>query len=310
MRVSAVTSVTSVLALLVTCIAPRATLAQTSESWRALELPGGEALREASDSHTEQAAIGAVYGTMSRDLRASETEGLAEALRDEFGRLHARHPNGVPSVLLRSHLERQSPGRFDALVFTPSTQTARVVVFLHGFGGNAVLPCALVAEAAARVDAMTVCPSLGGAGHWGSARGARVVEATIGWLRRTLSEAPRVVLAGLSNGGIGASRLARRFDRQLRGMILLSGAAPGTRSRVPALVIHGRSDTMTSPRLARSFARRSPRATLSMLDSNHFALLHRRDEVQSTIERWLRDVFAASTEDTVERPEYRSRVHP
>lgn len=278
--------------LFVAAIAAHPGLAGAQASWRAARLPADEAPAHATGSRNEAALLALAFDGMTRHFAEPERAGLREVTRAELDRLHARYPQGIPSLLEASHTVRQGPAAFDALIAEPEGDTDRAVVFLHGFGGNALLPCAVVAEAADRAGAMTICPSLGGAGHWRGAAGARVLDATLDWLteRRGIR---RVVLAGLSNGGIGASRLAARCGPRLAGLVLISGAAHGTRTALPALVIHGDADTMTAPGAARAFARRSPRATLHEVPGNHFVLLHRRAELVEAMGAWLRPVLAA-----------------
>ncbi len=265
--------------------------AEAQSQWRATRLPDGGAAGDATMA-SEAAVLESTFEGLTAHLAPAERAGLREATRDALARLRDRHPAGLPSVLARSHVEPQGPAGFDALVAEPEGDTDLAVVFLHGYGGNAFLPCAIVAEAASRAGAMTICPSLGPTGHWQSAAGARVLRAALDWLTGVRG-VRRVVLAGLSNGGIGASRLVSRFAPRLAGVVLISGAAPGTRTTLPALVVHGAADTMTSPAAARAFARRSPSASLRLVAGNHFVLLHRREELTSTIGDWLRPVLRA-----------------
>lgn len=277
-------------ALLLLWALPTGAAAQAT--WRATRLPDDVAPPSVSTSVAEAALLGVAFEGMTRHLADAEREGLRDVTRAELSRLAERYPGGVPSLLEASHTVAQGPAGFDALIAEPEGEPTRAVIFLHGFGGNALLPCAVVAEAAARAGALTICPSLSGAGRWRGAAGARIVAATLDWLERRRG-IQRVVLAGLSNGGIGASRLVSRLASRLAGVVLISGAADGTRTELPALVIHGTSDTMTSPVAARAFARRSRRATLRELDGNHFVLLHQRATVVEAIAAWLQATLDA-----------------
>ncbi|MEZ4337909.1 MAG: hypothetical protein R3B82_14920 [Sandaracinaceae bacterium] len=275
------------LAALVLCALPAAAAAQGQ--WRATRLPDDTPVGGAT-LESEAAILETTFETVTAHLAPTERAGLREVTRAELARQRTRHPDGLPSLLARSHAMAQGPGGFDAFVVEPEGDTDLAAVFLHGYGGNALLPCAVVAEAAERAGAMTVCPSLGPTGHWQSAAGARVLAATLDWLTRVRG-IRRVVLVGLSNGAIGASRLLPRFERRLAGVVLISGAAHGTRTSLPALLIHGDADTMTSPRAARAFARRSPNATLRIVPGNHFVLLHRRETLVTEMSDWMRDVL-------------------
>ena len=98
----------------------------------------------------------------------------------------------------------------------------------------------------------------------------------------------RIYLAGLSNGGIGASRLAPRLaDEKLAGLVLVSGAAADARaSAVPTLVLQGRNDTQVSASVVHAYATRS-NAKYVEYDAGHFVLLVDRAKVQPAITDWL-----------------------
>jgi predicted esterase len=99
----------------------------------------------------------------------------------------------------------------------------------------------------------------------------------------------RIYLAGLSNGGIGASHLANRFTSELAGLILISGADPdASMSELPVLVIHSKGDERIPVRLAeRYIAVAGATATYFPLEGDHFVMLKQADQVQDTIMNWL-----------------------
>jgi pimeloyl-ACP methyl ester carboxylesterase len=98
-----------------------------------------------------------------------------------------------------------------------------------------------------------------------------------------------VFLAGLSNGGRGASVLAPRFRREVAGAILISGLSrragpPG----MPLLLVHGRADPGVPAGVARRYLRRAgPHATHAVIAGDHFVLLTREGRVRQIIARWL-----------------------
>jgi pimeloyl-ACP methyl ester carboxylesterase len=97
----------------------------------------------------------------------------------------------------------------------------------------------------------------------------------------------QVILAGLSNGGLGASQLGPHLP--IAGLILISGAEHDAPSAgVPTLVIHGKHDTMTDPEEARRYATRHG-AKYVEVDAGHFAMLVRAEEV----DREIHDFVAA-----------------
>jgi pimeloyl-ACP methyl ester carboxylesterase len=151
------------------------------------------------------------------------------------------------------------------------------VIFLHGFAGGFSLPCWQLAQAAAEVGMATVCPQLGWRGDWWSPNGRRIFEDSLARLRAR--GAKRIVLAGLSNGGVGASALAGRTRTKLDGLVLISGQGRGAPSGVPTLVLYGRKDRHYPGARA---------ARLVSLDGGHFAFLLERERAHAAIVKFLR----------------------
>jgi pimeloyl-ACP methyl ester carboxylesterase len=191
--------------------------------------------------------------------------------------------------VLDTQTGRQGPDAFDAIVIPPHGEPGdpeAAVVFLHGYAGSFTLECWMVAEAARAIRALTICPATGFAGQWWTHDGEETLRATLAYLRQRHIE--RIYLAGLSNGGIGASRIAPRFARSLAGLILISGASPdGSTGGLPTLVVQGEGDTSVSAAVVHTFATRTG-ATYVGFDGGHFVMMVRRAEVRDTIASWLR----------------------
>jgi pimeloyl-ACP methyl ester carboxylesterase len=165
-----------------------------------------------------------------------------------------------------------------------------VVVFLHGYAGNFAYECATVARAASAAGYATVCPSTAFDGRWWQPQGEQTARVVISWAKARY-RAGRVVLAGLSNGGLGASRLAPRLAGELSGLVLISGVADDARAAgVPTLVVHGDRDGMCPPGPAREYARRVG-ARLAMMRGTHFLLLEDEPGVRAQIAAFLRRVW-------------------
>jgi pimeloyl-ACP methyl ester carboxylesterase len=211
---------------------------------------------------------------------------LVSAMHDSY--VAMRESEGTtPSPVVDTLLGRQRPEAFDAVVIEPRARSPQAaVLFLHGYAGNFTLTCWLMAEAARAIDAVTVCPSTDFSGVWGTPDGERIVRAALAYLAQR--QVAPVYLAGLSNGGIGASLLAARLAPSLAGLILVSGVSPhGSTAGLPTLVVHGESDTQVSARASRDFATRT-RATYVGYDGGHFVMMERRLEVRDAIASWLR----------------------
>ncbi|MEL6181467.1 MAG: alpha/beta hydrolase [Myxococcota bacterium] len=221
-------------------------------------------------------------------LSSAESKGLAPAMAERYQAMF-RTDGVVPTPLLSTAFGLQHPEAFDTLVIEPMAEEApsRAVVFLHGYAGNFTLPCWQIAQAARLAGAVTVCPSVGLKGDWWTPQGQATVEATLDRLKaRGITS---VVLAGLSNGGIGASLLAPRLAARLDGVVLISGVSARAKpTRLPTLVIHGAGDTMTLFAVARRYARRGGRRnTLVRLKGRHFALMTEHEAATQALTSWL-----------------------
>lgn len=224
-------------------------------------------------------------GALVDDARA-----MPPAMRGAYARMRSAHGDVVSPVVPTFLGLEPSPSGLDMLVLHETRETPRVgVVFLHGLAGSFALPCWTVASAFAEVDEgiVTACPSFRVAGDWWSEEGARVLRATMDALRRR--GVTRFFLVGLSNGGIGLSRLAPRMRadfRDVAGIVLVSGVDGGAASPgVPVLLVHGTHDTMTSHGEAVSYAR-AHGGVLASLDAGHFAMLVRERAFVQAVRRF------------------------
>ncbi|HVH41505.1 MAG TPA: hypothetical protein VM925_04150 [Labilithrix sp.] len=226
--------------------------------------------------------------TMSGLLRDDARE-LPTAMQAAYAEM--RHAEGdAPSPVIGTYLGLQRPSAFDLVVIDPPEEAAAhadvAVVFLHGFAGAFDLPCWQMARAVGPLGIVTACPSTRWLGDWWSADGQAILRRTVDFLRsRGVS---RVVLAGLSNGGHGASLLATRMRGTFSALVLISGAAADAQPPgIPVLVIHGTKDTMASSQAARAYAARSG-ARFVALDAGHFAMLVRGAEHDGAVRDFIR----------------------
>jgi pimeloyl-ACP methyl ester carboxylesterase len=218
---------------------------------------------------------------------------LPSAMREAYKQMSAAQGD-VPSPVLATYLGLQSPDAYDMVLIDPpgDAKPTDAVVFLHGYAGNFSLPCWQVAEALEGLNVLTACPSTRWIGDWGSANG----EAT---LRNVVNElhargVTKIVLAGLSNGGYGASQLAPRMRGSFAGLVLVSGATesagdPGC----PTLLIHGRKDEMADYGDALQYRAKHPSAKIVTLEAGHFAMLVRSAEANKALRDFVVNVTGA-----------------
>jgi len=219
-------------------------------------------------------------------LSSAENTGLFSALAERYATVHDMTPL---SPFLLTYANQQHPDAFDAVVAEPAGDAppTRAIIFLHGYGGNFTLQCWLVAHAGERVGALTVCPSIGPSGDWWNPSGEATLRQTLTYLQQRGIE--RVYLAGLSNGGIGASRLAQRFESNLAGLILISGADPDAPiTRLPVLAVQGAADERIPKQVVERYvAAVGATGTYVLLEGDHFVLLKHADQVQAAIADWI-----------------------
>jgi pimeloyl-ACP methyl ester carboxylesterase len=191
----------------------------------------------------------------------------------------------VPFVA--SVLGDQRAGRFDAFVHQDASSSERWVVFLHGYGGSFASYCWVVALAAADAGVSTVCPATSFSGGWEREHGPGIVRATLDWIRAR--GARSIALVGLSNGGRGASLLARELEADLDALVLLSGLDDrALRPAMPTLVWHGTRDTRFPIARIRAWAEPLPDGELIEVDGDHFALIEQRDLLAPALSAFLR----------------------
>jgi hypothetical protein len=217
-----------------------------------------------------------------------EMDGIWPAFSDPYREIRQRE-GLAPSPFVSTYLGLQRPSAFDVLFIPPETTEPAdtAVIFLHGFAGNFTYQCWLFAQAVRAAGILTVCPSTNWIGLWSRPNGAATVEATLAQLRQ--NGVRRFYLAGLSNGGVGASELAPHLAADLDGLILLSGLLPGAEQvNVPVLIIHSRQDERMPVSIARNYAAAAgDRATYVEMDGDHFVLAKEPAKVQQVITDWL-----------------------
>jgi len=221
-------------------------------------------------------------------LSPREHAGLMPALQAAYAAMDKAQETSS-SPFLSTYLNRQRPGAFDAVLIEPpgGGPASTAIVFLHGFTGNFTVQGWLLSRAAARIGAVTVCPSVGWRGDWWTHDGELTVRAMLDYIHAR--GVKRIYLAGLSNGAVGTCRLAPRLATELAGLILISGADPqAPDAGLPILILQGSADERMPASLAIQLARRSGhRATYREFAGDHLLLAKRANEVQDVLIEWL-----------------------
>ncbi|MGH7280812.1 MAG: hypothetical protein ACRELY_04760 [Polyangiaceae bacterium] len=210
-------------------------------------------------------------------LPANDTRNLVPTLRDSYAKMDAEE-GSYPSPILRTSLGLQTKTGYDVIeIVSPSPQTHDAVLFLHGYGGNFTLQCWSVARASKIANATTFCPSTRIWGDWWRGDGPEIVNDMIERLEARGFD--RILLAGLSNGALGASALAPMFKNRFVGLLLISGAMTGAPPPgVPAIAFEGARDGMMPPSVVKNYAEKTG-ASYVEIDGTHFLLLEKLDVI-------------------------------
>ena len=288
-RFRGVTRAGMVLICLVACT--RLVVAVRSTTVTLITLPGGQNTRWL-DRLVRKRDV-ALFGVQLAYLTGTaisprEHDGLIPALRAAYAAMDETRAT-TSSPFLSTYLGRQNSGAFDTVVIEPvgSGHARTAVVFLHGFTGNFTVQGWLVAQAAGRIGAVTVCPSVGWRGDWWTENGQQTVRSTLDYLHAR--GVKRVYLAGLSNGAVGTCRLAPRLSSELAGLILISGADPhAPDAGLPVLALQGNADQRMPAALALQVAERAGKqGTYREFDGDHLLLAKRAREIQDVLAAWL-----------------------
>ena len=267
----------------------RAVLARGTESVRVITLPGPRGARTLATLYPERDGSLAAAGWIGwvGGLQDEEAPQFRRILADAYAR-GAPGTDLLPTPAIATYLGLQRPTDFDTIVISPDDgPSARAgVIFLHGFGGNFLLYCREIAEAAKTARLTTLCPSVDASGAWWTARGDATLKSTIDYARSLGLE--RLYLAGLSNGAAGASVLALAHERELSGLILISGMREKDAPHLPVLVVQGATDRMMPASHARDYASRASNVRYHEIAGGHLVILSRSDEVRPVIADFLR----------------------
>jgi hypothetical protein len=277
------------IAILVVIVTIRILLPPSGSQMKLITLPGPSAPRLLTRIFDEQDIVlfGAKVAPSVGFVSPLEYRNLIPELSKTYQEMRIQGVTPL-SPFLTTYLGRQHPDGFDALISQPPSGISETgIIFLHGFGGNFTLQCWLIAEAGSRVDAFTLCPSTSPGGQWWKEQGTAILQESLNYLQQR--GVKRIYLTGLSNGGIGASRMADRFEKDLAGLILISGADPNADiTGLPVLVLHGQDDERISASIAEQYASLSaPNGTYRLFEGDHFVLLKEANGVQSVIANWL-----------------------
>lgn len=236
--------------------------------------------------------------TIYADLEAdADFHALGSVMPGAYDELWSRKfDHGHYFLYVPPRLDRRSP--------------APALVFLHGSGGNFKAYTWLLSRVADECGMVLICPSYG-MGNWDSQAGIHTVAAALDDAGKSVPlDMNRIHLAGLSNGGLGVSRVAASgLGKRFRSLIFLSAvcdeAAIATNAfqeqwlGKPVLIITGTDDDrvpldyvggyVSSMRIS------GARIEMSTYEgADHFLFFSHRDRCLEQLARWFTRYSAPS----------------
>lgn len=197
------------------------------------------------------------------------------------------------------HFFEYVPGRSRSATPRPA------IIFLHGSMGNFKGYTWVLKSVADALDMVIVAPSYG-LGNWRKDPAAGVVGGVIAHCEQSeYIDAEQLILAGLSNGGLGVTRALAAFPDAWMGAILISAVVEShavpemadvlSKKETALLVLHGNQDRripidyvehwlgeLTNPRI---------RVKHTFIpDADHFMFFSHREQCGDAIRAWLQDL--------------------
>jgi pimeloyl-ACP methyl ester carboxylesterase len=180
-----------------------------------------------------------------------------------------------------------------------------LIIFLHGSVGNfrSYLYCwKMFAD---QFRCIVVCPTFG-MGDWSQSDGIQAIEDVRQYAIEQLSvDDHRVYLVALSNGGLGATRVARKFPDHFQGVVFISGVIEsgliesprfvrGWKDR-PILLVHGQHDRRISAARADQAAATLKQGGAAVTyfvypDEDHFLFFGARQRFFHDLATWIREI--------------------
>lgn len=183
------------------------------------------------------------------------------------------------------------------------SKPAPAMVFLHGSGGNFKAYTWLLSKVADERGMVLIAPTYG-AGNWDARWGTQAVMAALEDAQKRISiDQTRVCLAGLSNGGLGVSRMAvSDWAARFSSLVLLSPVcdAPALASAAftahwkgkPILVMSGEEDDRVPIDYVKqcviTMQRTEAKVELrTYARANHFFVFSQRGKFLSELSSWI-----------------------
>lgn len=189
-------------------------------------------------------------------------------------------------------------------VYYPKASSGKrpAVIFLHGWLGNMKCYIWLWSKFAERNGYIIVCPTFGN-GRWQKSGSEEKLRETLKFCREdSRIDSDRIYVAGMSNGGMGVTRVALEFPEYVQGLIYLSPVLESTKigsdefrrsiGRKPILVIYGGKDNRVPRTFVSACLDEMRKKELNVEskcyeEEEHLLFITESESVMTDIELWL-----------------------
>jgi len=246
--------------------------------------PVGDPLIDRREAGVLRDAIRSVYRPLLKDPRFAE----------------------LGSVLGDALLNRATGHFFEYVPAHAPGERLPMVLLLHGSLGNWTGYFAETVHFAEKARVIVVAPSFG-FGFWNQAGGVAAIQRAFWTAVRTLPVDPsRIVLAGISNGGLGVSIAGLADGEHFRGLVYLSAVLDAGVPSLPIfeekwkgkpiLVVHGAVDPrIPEGNIGRAVAAmrdRGARVSYERVpDASHWLMFSHAPRVEAVLTAWWRQIM-------------------
>lgn len=267
---------------------------------------------------------------VDRLLTTTQAKNLSELTSGIYQELEADadfHALGALMPMAYDDLLRGQADHGHYLLYVPKNlprnRPAPGLVFLHGSGGNFKAYSWLLSKIADKLDMVLICPSYG-IGKWDPKRTSSLIRLALEDAKKIVPLDPNQIhLAGLSNGGLGVSYLARDMGDRFKSLIFISPVMdkPSLDSsefaarfqQRPVFVMTGDQDDRVPISsvlyMVSKMEQREAKVTLKRVpDADHFLLFSHRDEVLKQLTAWIQEASKPAPPPVT--PAERSETNP
>ncbi len=245
-------------------------------------------------------SLGALTSAIYAELEAdSDFHALGSVMPDAYDELWGRQFD-------RGHYFLYVPPKLNRNIPAPA------LVFLHGSGGNFKAYTWLLSRVADERGMVLIAPSYG-MGNWNGPQAVRAVAAALEDAAKSVPlDMDQLHLAGLSNGGLGVSRVAASdLGKRFRSLMFLSGVCDEAAISMsgfadqwrgkPVLVISGDADDRVPlwfvNRYAATLRGSEAKVEISAYENaDHFLFFSHRDRCLAQLSDWLKRQLASQAD--------------